>query len=228
MLVLNRADQADPDLTFKWLEYYKKRGYTVIATDSEKGGFAKSFTAAATQCCADLIAKNNEKGQVGRVIRLMIVGIPNVGKSSFINRLIGKKSAIAADKPGVTRANQWYSLEGGFDFMDTPGLLWSKIEDDETGYKLAFTGTVKDDILDLEDVACRFIRLLRNDYPSVIYDRYGVSCDEGEDYDILGKIAVKRSLMLRGNEPDTERAAKMLLTEFRSGKLGRITLEKPL
>ncbi|MBQ7623975.1 MAG: ribosome biogenesis GTPase YlqF [Clostridia bacterium] len=228
MLVLNRADQADPDITSEWLDYYKNRGYTVIATDSEKGGFAKAFTAAAAKCCADLIAKNNEKGQVGRVIRLMIVGIPNVGKSSFINRLIGKKSAIAADKPGVTRANQWYSLEGGFDFMDTPGLLWPKIEDDETGYKLAFTGTVKDDILDLEDVACRFIRLLRNDYPSVIYDRYGVSCDDGDDYDILGKIAQKRSLMLRGSEPDTERAAKMLLTEFRSGKLGRITLEKPL
>ena len=162
------------------------------------------------------------------MIRIMIVGIPNVGKSSFINRLIGKRSAAAEDRPGVTRGNQWYSLEGQFDFMDTPGLLWPKIESDEVGYKLAFTGTIKDEIIDLEDLACRFISLLRRDYPDIIPSRYSVFPSENDpDYDILIKIAEAKSQVRRGGEPDTERAAKMIINEFRTGKLGRITLETP-
>ena len=227
MLVLNRADQADPTATALWIDHYKNNGYTVIATDSEKGGFTKSFSAAVHECCADLIKKNNEKGQTGRVTRLMIVGIPNVGKSSFINRLTGKKSAIAANRPGVTRSNVWYSLNGEFDFMDTPGLLWPKIEDDEVGYKLAFTGTIKDEILDMEDLACRFIKILRENYSDVLKSRFGIEPENEDDFGLLGKIALKRSLLLKGGEPDTERAAKTLISEFRTGKLGRITLEKP-
>ena len=228
IIVLNRADQADPAVTAQWEDYYQKRGFTVIATDSEKGGFGKAFEGAVKKCCADLIARNEAKGQVGRMMRLMIVGIPNVGKSSFINRLLGKKAAVAADKPGVTRGTQWYSLPGAFDFMDTPGLLWPKIESDEVGYNLAFTGTIRDEILDLEDLACRFINVLRNSYADIIVKRFNITVSDDEiDYDILQKIAFARSLVLRGNEPDTERAAKMLLTEFRSGKLGRITLETP-
>ena len=228
IIVLNRADQADPAVTAQWEDYYQKRGFTVIATDSEKGGFGKAFEGAVKKCCADLIARNVAKGQVGRMMRLMIVGIPNVGKSSFINRLLGKKAAVAADKPGVTRGTQWYSLPGAFDFMDTPGLLWPKIESDEVGYNLAFTGPIRDEILDLEDLACRFINVLRNSYADIIVKRFNITVSDDEiDYDILQKIAFARSLVLRGNEPDTERAAKMLLTEFRSGKLGRITLETP-
>ncbi|MBO7276212.1 MAG: ribosome biogenesis GTPase YlqF [Clostridia bacterium] len=228
IIVLNRADQADPAVTAQWEDYYQKRGFTVIATDSEKGGFGKAFEGAVKKCCADLIARNEAKGQVGRMMRLMIVGIPNVGKSSFINRLLGKKAAVAADKPGVTRGAQWYSLPGAFDFMDTPGLLWPKIESDEVGYNLAFTGTIRDEILDLEDLACRFINVLRNSYADILVKRFNITVSDDEiDYDILQKIAFARSLVLRGNEPDTERAAKMLLTEFRSGKLGRITLETP-
>ncbi len=158
----------------------------------------------------------------------MIVGIPNVGKSSFINRLIGKRSAVAEDRPGVTRGNQWYSLEDKFDFMDTPGLLWPKIENDEVGYKLAFTGTIKDQVIDIEDLACKLISLLRKDYPDIISSRYGISLSENDsDYDLLIKIAFEKSLIMRGNEPDTERTAKMILTEYRSGKLGRMTLEMP-
>ena len=228
IIVLNRADQADPAVTAQWEDYYQKRGFTVIATDSEKGGFGKAFEGAVKKCCADLIARNEAKGQVGKMMRLMIVGIPNVGKSSFINRLLGKKAAVAADKPGVTRGTQWYSLPGAFDFMDTPGLLWPKIESDEIGYNLAFTGTIRDEILDLEDLACRFINVLRNSYSDILVKRFNITVSDDEiDYDILQKIAFARSLVLRGNEPDTERAAKMLLTEFRSGKLGRITLETP-
>ncbi len=228
IIVLNRADQADPAVTAQWEDYYQKRGFTVIATDSEKGGFGKAFEGAVKKCCADLIARNEAKGQVGRMMRLMIVGIPNVGKSSFINRLLGKKAAVAADKPGVTRGTQWYSRPGAFDFMDTPGLLWPKIESDEVGYNLAFTGTIRDEILDLEDLACRFINVLRNSYADILVKRFNITVSDDEiDYDILQKIAFARSLVLRGNEPDTERAAKMLLTEFRSGKLGRITLETP-
>ena len=228
IIVLNRADQADPAMTAKWEEYYQKRGFTVIATDSEKGGFGKSFENAVKKCCAELIARNEAKGQVGKMMRLMIVGIPNVGKSSFINRLLGKKAAVAANKPGVTRGNSWYSLPGAFDFMDTPGLLWPKIESDEVGYNLAFTGTIRDEILDLEDLACRLVSVLRTSYNSLLVKRFSITLsDEESDYDILQKIAFSRSMVMRGNEPDTERAAKMLLTEFRSGKLGRITLESP-
>lgn len=228
IIVLNRADQADPTVTSLWENFYKSKGYTVIATDSEKGGFGKDFESAVKKCCADLIARNEAKGQSGKMVRLMIVGIPNVGKSSFINRLLGKKSAVAANKPGVTRGNQWYSLPGAFDFMDTPGLLWPKIESDEIGYNLAFTGTIRDEILDLEDLACNLITKLKESYNTVLVKRYGFTEDlEDSSYDILQKIAFARSLVLRGNEPDTERAAKMLLTEFRSGKLGRLTLERP-
>lgn len=228
IIVLNRADQADPDITSSWENYYSSMGFTVISTDSEKGGFAKDFENAVKKCCADLIARNEAKGQTGKMMRLMIVGIPNVGKSSFINRLLGKKSAVAANKPGVTRGNQWYSLPGAFDFMDTPGLLWPKIESDEIGYNLAFTGTIRDEFLDLEDLACRLLSKLVESYRERIVKRYSITLsDDDSTYDILQKIAFARSLVLKGNEPDTERAAKMLLTEFRSGKLGRLTLEKP-
>lgn len=228
IIVLNRADQADPEITSAWEAYYKSKGFTVISTDSEKGGFTKDFENAVKKCCADLIARNEAKGQSGKMMRLMIVGIPNVGKSSFINRLLGKKAAVAANKPGVTRGNQWYSLPGAFDFMDTPGLLWPKIESDETGYNLAFTGTIRDEILDLEDLACSLIEKLKSLYNERLIKRYAITTyDDDSNYDILQKIAFARSLVLRGNEPDTERASKMLLTEFRSGKLGRITLEKP-
>ena len=228
IIVLNRADQADPEITSAWEAYYKSKGFTVISTDSEKGGFTKDFENAVKKCCADLIARNEAKGQSGKMMRLMIVGIPNVGKSSFINRLLGKKAAVAANKPGVTRGNQWYSLPGAFDFMDTPGLLWPKIESDETGYNLAFTGTIRDEILDLEDLACSLIEKLKSSYNERLVKRYAITMyDDDSNYDILQKIAFARSLVLRGNQPDTERASKTLLTEFRSGKLGRITLEKP-
>ena len=228
MLVLNRADQADPAMTQKWMAYYRAQGYTVLETDSQKGGFLPAFTKSARQCCADLIARLEAKGQTGKSIRIMIMGIPNVGKSSFINRLLGKKAAVAADKPGVTRGKQWFSLPGGFDFMDTPGMLWPKIDTDEMGYMLAFTGTIRDEILDLEDLACKLILQLEKSAPDAIVKRYGITAvDADQPYDTLTEMAKKRGFLAGRNEYDTLRMARTLLDEFRAGKLGRITLELP-
>lgn len=227
LLVLNRADQAEPSKTERWIAYYRSQGLSVIATDSQKGGFLPAFTSAVRAVCADLIRRNEEKGQAGKTIRLMIVGVPNVGKSSFINRLLGRKSAIAEDRPGVTRRNQWYTLPGGFDFMDTPGMLWPKIEDDEIGFRLAFTGTIRDEILDLEDLACRLLVLLEKEAPGALERRYGVVPDVSQPYDALCALGKKRGFIVSGGEVNTERMARVLLDEFRGGKLGRITLESP-
>ncbi len=228
MIVLNRADQADPAATARWASYYKERGYVVMEADSQKGGFLKQFTGCARKTCEDLIQRQEAKGQVGKAIRIMIMGIPNVGKSSFINRLLGKKAAIAADKPGVTRGKQWFSLPGGFDFMDTPGMLWPKIDSDEMGFMLAFTGTIRDEILDLEDLACRLIVQLEKSSPDAIVKRYGITAVDGDQpYETLTELAKKRGFLAGRNEYDTLRMARTLLDEFRAGKLGRITLELP-
>lgn len=227
LLVLNRADQAEPSKTERWVAYYRSQGLAVIATDSQKGGFLPAFTSAVRTLCDDLVRRNEEKGQIGKTIRLMIVGVPNVGKSSFINRLLGRKSAVAEDRPGVTRRNQWYTLPGGFDFMDTPGMLWPKIEDDETGFRLAFTGTIRDEILDLEDLACRLLALLEKESPGALEARYGVAPNSREPFDALCALGKKRGFIVSGGEVNTDRMARVLLDEFRSGKLGRITLESP-
>ncbi len=227
MLVLNREDQADEDVTKKWLEYYRKQGYTVMTANSQKGGFLPAFTRGVEQCCADIIEKNAQKG-VNRTIKIMIVGIPNVGKSSFINRLLGKKSAIAEDRPGVTRSKQWFNLGGKYDFMDTPGMLWPKIEDDEVGYKLAYTGTIRDEILDRELLACKLLAHLSNGYEDCVVKRYGITgINPLSPYDTLEEMAQKRGFLLGRGQLDTERMAKVFIDEFRSGKLGRITLECP-
>ncbi len=228
LLVLNRADQAEPSKTERWVAYYRSQGLAVIVTDSQKGSFLPAFTSAMRTLCDDLIRRNEEKGQIGKTIRLMIVGVPNVGKSSFINRLLGRKSAVAEDRPGVTRRNQWYTLPGGFDFMDTPGMLWPKIEDDETGFRLAFTGTIRDEILDLEDLACRLLALLEKEAPGALEARYGVAPNGREPFDALCALGKKRGFIVSGGEVNTDRMARVLLDEFRSGKLGRITLESPL
>ena len=230
MMILNRVDLADPEATRRWASFYRAQGYAVLETDSQHGTGTGRFAAAARERLADKISAWNEKGQTGRAVRVMVVGIPNVGKSTFINRVLGHKSAKAADKPGVTRGAQWFRVPGGIDLLDTPGILWPKFDDERVGILLAVTGAVKDDILDLETLACRLFELLAVRAPQAIVDRYKLTIPEQSDflgYDLLQQAGRKRGFLISGGEIDTERMARILLDEFRGGVLGRITLETP-
>lgn len=230
MMILNRTDLADPDETRRWAAWYRAQGYAVLETDSQHGVGTPHFAAAARERLADKIAVWNEKGQTGRSVRVMVVGIPNVGKSTFINRVLGRKSAKAADKPGVTRGAQWFRVQGGIDLLDTPGILWPKFDDERVGILLAVTGAVKDDILDIETLACKLFELLAERAPQAIIDRYKLTIPEESDflgYDLLQLAGRKRGFLISGGEIDTERMARILLDEFRGGVLGRITLETP-
>ena len=230
MMILNRVDLADPEATRRWASFYRAQGYAVLETDSQHGTGTGRFAAAARERLADKISAWHEKGQTGRAVRVMVVGIPNVGKSTFINRVLGRKSAKAADKPGVTRGAQWFRVPGGIDLLDTPGILWPKFDDERVGILLAVTGAVKDDILDLETLACRLFELLAVRAPQAIVDRYKLTIPEQSDflgYDLLQQAGRKRGFLISGGEIDTERMARILLDEFRGGVLGRITLETP-
>lgn len=230
MMILNRTDLADPDETRRWAAWYRAQGYAVLETDSQHGAGTSRFAAAARERLADKIAVWNEKGQTGRSVRVMVVGIPNVGKSTFINRVLGRKSAKAADKPGVTRGAQWFRVQGGIDLLDTPGILWPKFDDERVGILLAVTGAVKDDILDIETLSCKLFELLAERAPQAIIDRYKLTIPEESDflgYDLLQQAGRKRGFLISGGEIDTERMARILLDEFRGGVLGRITLETP-
>lgn len=230
MIILNRTDLADPEMTRRWAAWYRAQGYSVLETDSQHGTGTSRFAAAARERIADKIAQWNEKGQTGRAVRVMVVGIPNVGKSTFINRILGRKSAKAADKPGVTRGAQWFRVTGGIDLLDTPGILWPKFDDERTGILLAVTGAVKDDILDTETLACKLLELLARRAPQTIIDRYRLTIPETSDflgYELLEQAGRKRGFLISGGEIDTERMARILLDEFRGGVLGRVTLETP-
>lgn len=238
LLLMNKADSADETVTSMWLDYYKRQGIPAIATDCRSGKNVSRFYGVLKELMADKIAQWNAHGMKGRPIRMMIVGIPNVGKSSFINRLAGSKRAKVEDRPGVTRGKQWVSLENDMELLDMPGVLWPKFEDKSVGEKLAFTGAVKDDIMDMEYLACRFLELLNRDYPELITERYGVATDdipENDDdtigcvqgFEILERIGKKRGFLVSGGEINTERAAITVMDEFRSGKIGRLSLEKP-
>lgn len=230
MILLNRVDLADPEQTRRWAAWYREQGYSVLETDSQHGTGTARFGAVARERLADKIAAWNEKGQTGRSVRVMVVGIPNVGKSTFINRVLGRKSAKAADKPGVTRGAQWFRVQGGIDLLDTPGILWPKFDDERVGILLAVTGAVKDDILDTETLACKLFEILARRAPQAIMERYKVTIPEQSDflgYELLEQAGRKRGFLISGGEIDTERMARILLDEFRGGVLGRITLETP-
>lgn len=230
MILLNRVDLADPEQTRRWAAWYREQGYSVLETDSQHGIGTARFGAVARERLADKIAAWNEKGQTGRSVRVMVVGIPNVGKSTFINRVLGRKSAKAADKPGVTRGAQWFRVQGGIDLLDTPGILWPKFDDERVGILLAVTGAVKDDILDTETLACKLFEILARRAPQAIMERYKVTIPEQSDflgYELLEQAGRKRGFLISGGEIDTERMARILLDEFRGGVLGRITLETP-
>ena len=233
LLVLNRTDLADPEATKKWAAYYRKQGYAVLTTDAKSGAGVAKFSATVRTLLADKIEQWNAKGQVGRAVRVMVVGIPNVGKSTIINKILGRKSAKAADKPGVTRGQQWFRVEGGLELLDTPGILWPKLDDERTGIYLAVTGAIKDDILDVETLACKLMEILYRHAPQALQARYKIELPEDPEefdffgYELLMRAGRKRGFLISGGEIDTERMARILLDEFRGGKLGRITLETP-
>lgn len=232
MVVLNRIDLADPEATRGWAQYFRGKGWAVLETDSRQGAGTARFAAAAREVLAAKIAEWEAKGQTGHALRVMVVGIPNVGKSTFINRVLGRKSAKAADKPGVTRGSQWFRVEGGVDLLDTPGILWPKFDDERVGILLACTGAVRDDILDVETLACHLMELLARNAPQTITERYGVDLARAQEsdfpgYDLLRQAGRRRGFLMSGGEIDTERMARILLDEFRGGVLGRITLETP-
>lgn len=227
LLVLNRVDQADPAETRKWAERFRKQGCAVLETDCKSGKGVGAFTGTVRTLLKDKRAAWEQKGMSGKSLRVMVLGIPNVGKSSFINRAAKRRAAEASDRPGVTRGKQWINLGNGVELLDTPGLLWPKFEDRRVGEHLAFTGAVKDDILDVETLAARLMERLCALYPECLRERYRLelSGDEG-GFDLLSHAARRRGFLLPGGELDTERMARILLDEFRGGKLGRITLER--
>ena len=229
LVILNRTDLADEAMTRKWAAEYRRLGFGVLETDCKSGRGVDKFPAAARELCAGLLEKRAAKGQSGKALRLMVVGIPNVGKSTFINRVAGRRAALASDRPGVTRGRQWINIaEAGIELLDTPGILWPKFEDPRTGENLAITGAVKDDILDIELLGTRLLQRLWETYPQRLVERYKLKEDDVPDeLEPLELIARRRGFLVSGGMADTRRAAIMLLDEYRSGKLGRITLESP-
>ncbi|MBO5432824.1 MAG: ribosome biogenesis GTPase YlqF [Clostridia bacterium] len=228
IVLLNKCDVADEKTTAKWVEYYKKNGMYALPVDCRSGKGLNAYLPLVREVLKDKIQRNTDKGMVGKPLRVMVVGIPNTGKSSFINKMAGRNRAKVADKPGVTRSNSWFAVGNGVELLDTPGVLWPKFEDKEVGNKLAFIGSVKDEILDSETLAVRLINVLRNGYSDRLTERFKITgFDDKEDYEILEMIGRKRGMLISGGEIDYERASVMLLDEYRGGKLGRLSLEFP-
>ncbi|MBQ5315169.1 MAG: ribosome biogenesis GTPase YlqF [Oscillospiraceae bacterium] len=229
VVLLNKCDEADDKTTEKWLNYYKSQGIYAMAADCRSGKGLKNFVPMIKEVLKDLLERRKAKGIIGAPLHLMIVGIPNVGKSSFINRMAKSKKTKVEDRPGVTREKQWVKIDEEIELLDMPGVLWPKFEDKLVGEKLAFTGAVKDDILDIELLASRLLSFLcENSYKDKVISRYNIEIsDEDEGYEILEKVGRKRGMLISGGEVNTERAAITVLDEFRSGKLGKITLEEP-
>lgn len=228
LIILNRVDQADAAATRAWSAYFRGKGWAVLETDAKDGRGTAAFASAVRALLADKLRAYAEKGQTGRVMRVMVLGIPNVGKSTFINRISGRRTAKAEDRPGVTRGKQWVPVDRTLELLDTPGILWPKFDDPRVGARLAFTGAVRDDVMDREELACALLDILGPSYPDAIAARYGVTPEAGESgCELLTRLARKRGFLIRGGEADTERMARVLLDEFRGGRLGVFTLERP-
>ena len=228
LVVLNRVDQADPEQTKRWAAWFRAQGCAVIEADAKSGAGVKQFAPAVRTLLRDKIAVWEAKGQVGRVVRVMVLGIPNVGKSTFINKVSGRKAAKAEDRPGVTRAKQWVPVDRTLELLDTPGILWPKFEDADVGIRLAFTGAIRDEVVDVEELAMKLMDYLGAHYPEALTERYKITVESGEDgWTLLNKAGRKRGFLISGGEVDTERMSRILLDEFRGGKLGRFTLETP-
>ena len=227
IIILNRMDLADPAATKRWAEYFKSKGMAVVITDCKSRRGINNFQPAVRSVLQEKIARDAAKG-MNRPLRVMIVGIPNVGKSTLINQISGRKGAKAENRPGVTRGKQWVTVDNGLLLLDTPGILWPKFEDPNVGLMLAYTGAVKEGILDIEDLSSRLMALLYKRYPQAVKDRYGIDMPEDTmGYDLLIEAGRKRGYLMARGEINTERMAKVLLDEYRSGKLGKFTLEEP-
>ena len=228
LVILNRVDLADPQMTARWRKYFESRGLAILETDAKSGKGGGSFAPAVRRLLKDKLAAYEAKGQVGRPLRVMILGIPNVGKSTFINRVAGRKAAIAGDKPGVTRGKQWINIDQGLDLLDTPGILWPKFDSQEVGEMLAITNAIKADVLDKETLGANFMLRLRELYPKAIEERYKFVPDpDMNGFELLEQAAKKRGFLVSRGEYDIERMANTLLGEYHDGKLGRLTLEAP-
>lgn len=228
IILLNKADMADPRVTEKWVEFFASKKIRALPIDCKTGRGLNKMLPLCKEVLAEQIAAWNRKGMVGRPIRIMVVGVPNVGKSSLINKMCKGKAGKAdvQDRPGVTRDNRWFTIGQGFELLDTPGVLWPKFEDPMVGQRLAFTGAVKDDVIDIEGLACKFLEDVTQLYPNAINNRYQTAITaDMEGYQMLEAVGKKRGMLISGGEINTERAAINILDEYRAGKLGRITLE---
>ena len=228
LIILNRVDLADPAVTARWKNYFQAKGYAILETDARSGKGVNGFVPAVRRVLSDKLKEYEAKGQAGRPLRVMILGIPNVGKSTFINKVAGRKAAIAGDKPGVTRGRQWISIDRGLDLMDTPGVLWPKFDSQEVGELLAVTNAIKADVLDKETLAANFMLRLCRMYPEAVAQRYKIQPEPGANgFELLEQAAKKRGFLISKGEYDIERMANTLLGEYHDGKLGRLSLEEP-
>ena len=227
IVLLNKCDVADENATKRWVAYYQKQSAAVLAVDCRCGKGLNRFVPLLCEVLHDKIQKNEARGMAGKPLRIMVVGIPNTGKSSFINRMAGRNRAEVADIAGVTRQNRWFVIGNGIELLDTPGVLWPKFDDPKVGDKLAFIGSVKDTVVDSETLAVRLLEVLQAEYPDRLRERYKITDFEDlQPWEILELIARKRGMIIRGGEIDETRASVMLLDEYRAGKLGKITLDR--
>lgn len=232
LILMNKADLAEESVNREWALYFKKKGYAAVCLDSRSRMGMKSITNVIMEVCKEKIERDRKRGILNRPVRAMVVGIPNVGKSTFINSYAGRACAKTGNKPGVTKGKQWIRLNKNVELLDTPGILWPKFEDQTVGMHLAFIGSINDEILNIDELAIALINKLKQEYPDFLKERYfiegDIARDERTPAEILIQIAVNRNCLLRGGEPDYGKAAALLIEEYRSGKLGRITLEHPL
>lgn len=226
LVILNKCDMADDEVTEDWINWFEKQNIKAIAVDCRTGKGLNKFVPKVKEMLSDKIRLNTEKGMAGKPIRLMVVGIPNVGKSTFINRVAGTNKAKAENRPGVTRGNQWFTVDKQLELLDTPGVLWPKFEDKNVGERLAFTGAIKDNVVDIELLGMRLLEILAKSYSHLLLERYKDLDLTLDSYELLCCIAKKRGMVVRGGQSDTFRAAAMLLEEFRNCKIGKISLER--
>ena len=226
LILLNKSDLADERVTVKWVEFFEKQGIKVIKLDSRQRSGMKSVNNAILEVCKEKIERDRKRGIINRPVRAMIVGIPNVGKSTFINSFAGKACAKTGNKPGVTKGKQWIRLNKTVELLDTPGILWPKFDNEKIANDLAFIGSINDQILNLTELSLKFIESVKNDYAGIFSSRYDIE-EKDDGVTMLGDIAIARGCLKKGGEPDYDKAATLIFDDFRSGKLGKISIEKP-